>query len=272
MTQNLPYDERKVTDLEFFQALDADVPALARIRAWAEKGDMDRARGAIVEHFRKRRKPKWFLDLRDLEKKGDALPSWIRLEGDAVARANDALRYLIHLRDETVEQLDANLRWKTKVMRGLASRPSLFKRCYFMLDLAIAYARTRRPAYAERFAEMIDKFLRDWPLVVDEDFGPNVAILSRTDGHKAMPTAYRLYNWIAAIYSGIVFAPEMPVETAFRMLKSMWFTARQYRRYEESDYRPANHHLWERGSVPVLVGVMFPEFPELRGMIDQGRR
>ena len=51
----------------------------------------------------------------------------------------------------------------------------------------------------------------------------------------------------------------------------MWFTALQYRRYEKSRYRPANHHLWERGTAPFIFATMFPEFPEVAKMAPQGK-
>ena len=86
-----------------------------------------------------------------------------------------------------------------------------------------------------------------------------------------MPTAFRVLTWIDVLYSGVLFTPHIPVDTAFGLIKSMWFTALQYRRYETSPYVPANHHLWERGTAPFIFGVMLPEFPELAKLAEQGK-
>jgi hypothetical protein len=155
-------------------------------------------------------------------------------------------------------------------MRGLGSVPSILKRCNWMRDLAMAWAETGRKAYAKKLAELVDRWLDDWPLAVDAEFGPESALMSRCNGHKAMPTAFRVLSWLDVLYSGVLFAPGFPRATAYRLLKSMWFTAYQYRRYRKSRYRPANHHLWERGVAPFIFGTMLPEFPEVAKLVPQG--
>jgi hypothetical protein len=45
----------------------------------------------------------------------------------------------------------------------------MLKRCNFIVDLAIAHARTRRSRYAEKLAELIGRWAADWPMQVDED-------------------------------------------------------------------------------------------------------
>jgi len=184
---------------------------------------------------------------------------------------DEALQNRFRLTGRLVWDFGKDLRWRTQEMRGLGSPPSTFKRCHFLRDLAAAYARTGSSVYAAKFAELVGRWLADWPLVVDPDFGPGDAVLSRSDGHKAMPTAFRVINWLDCLYGGVVFAPEVPVDTAFGLIRSMWFTALQYRRYETSPYVPANHHLWERGTAPFIFGIMFPEFPEIARLVDQGR-
>jgi hypothetical protein len=156
-------------------------------------------------------------------------------------------------------------------MRGRGSPPSSFKRGNFFRFLAAAYRQTGDSRYALKFAEFVDRWAADWPLVVDEDFGPRGALFSRSDGHKAMPTAQRVLCWLDSIYSGVAFAPEVSTDTAFTLIRTTWFTALQYKRYEKSPYVPANHHLWERGTAPFLFGTAMPEFPELAKLVDQGR-
>ncbi len=271
--ERIPRDERKVTDAEFFAAMDLSRRGLSKVRRAVERGDEARARAELVEYFRVRRTPKWFFDWRD-GRRGSGGPPW----GDNITsskaphrRADDTLKHRFHLSGGGAWDFGKGLRWYTKEMRGLGSAPSTFKRCNWMRDLALAWVDTGRKAYATELARLIDRWLEDWPLAVDEKFGPEGALLQASDGHKAMPTAFRVITWLDLLYSGILFSPGFPVETAFRLLKSTWFTALQYRRYEKSRYRPANHHLWERGTAPFIFGTMLPEFPEVARMARQGR-
>jgi hypothetical protein len=140
-----------------------------------------------------------------------------------------------------------------------------------MRDLAMAWAGTGRQAYVDKLVEHIDRWLIDWPLVVDPGFGPETALLSRSEGQKAMPAAFRLITWLDVLYTGIIFSRGFPTATAFGLLKSMWFTALQFRHYEKSRYRSANHHLWERGTAPFVFGTMLPEFPEVARLLPQGK-
>ena len=274
----IPRDERAVTDEQFLRALDPGRRDLAPIRQALRAGDLDTARSALVDHFRRRRTPRWFFDRREAGGRrtpgirGPIHPPWAEGSGPAVlARADALLHNRFHLLGDLAWDFGPGLKWYNAEMRGLGSAPSQLKRCNWMRDLALAWRQTRRAEYAGKLAELIDRWLADWPLVVDEDFGPDDAILCRGDSHKAMPTAFRVISWLDVLYSGVLFAPQVPVDTAFRLLKSMWFTALQYRRYERSRYRPANHHLWERGTAPFVFGTMLPEFPEVAGLADQGR-
>jgi len=267
--KSLPADERRVTDRDFLDALDLSCRGLAPVRRACERGDWPRARGALVDYFRTRPRPRWFFDLRRGQR-GEVF-CFNPAQSPSMRDADNALSNRFHLVGDMVWDFGPRLAWRTREMRGLPSAPSVFKRCNFLRSLAYAHGRTRRGVYAAKFAELMERWRADWPLVVDADFGPTSAIFSRADGHKAMPTAWRVMAWIDCLYSGIAFAPEVPVDTAFGLLKSIWFTALQYRRYAASPYAPANHHLWERGAVPFIFGTMLPEFPQVARLAAQGQ-
>ena len=270
---DIPRDERLVSDLNFLMALDPKRRDLAGIRRAAEAGDMDTARRTLVDHFRTRQKPLWFFDLRD-GRRGKVFSPWPGTQMGDSRRADALLRNRFLLREDDPTRawdFGKSLRWRTAEMRQQASTAYQFKRGNFFRDLVMAYAETGRPAYAEKFAEFVDRWRKDWPLVVDADFHPDTATMSRSDGHDTMTTTFRWMAWMDAVYGGIAFAPEVPVETAFRLIKSLWFIAIQYRHYEKSAYAPANHHLFERGLAPFLFGVMLPEFPEVVRLVEQAR-
>lgn len=267
---SLPRDQRSVTDVDFLRTLDLEPGAFRLVREALEQSDEPAARAALLEHFRTRQHPRWFFDGRTGRRHLE--PPWNVSGGPGlIERADAALDGRLYLLGSMAWDFGPELHWRTPEMQGLGSAPSQFKRCNYMRDLALAWAQTRKPDYAVRLGEFIERWLDDWPLVVDADFGPEDAIMSRDDGHKAMPTAFRVLSWLDVVYTGVLFTPHIPADTAFRLIKAVWFTALQYRRYEQSRYHPANHHLWERGTAPFIFGTMFPECPELAALRDQGR-
>lgn len=269
----IPRDERAVSDADFLRALDPKRRDLAGIRRAAEAGDIDGARRGLVEHFRTRQRPAWFFDFRD-GRRGKVVAAWPGIEQGDRWRADPLLRNRFHLREDNpalVWDFGEKLRWHTAEMRQLGSTPYRLKRGNFFRDLAMAYGETGRAAYAVKFAAFAERWRKDWPLVVDDAFHPDTALLSRPDGQDTMTMAYRWMAWMDCLYGGIAFAPEVPTETTFGLIKSLWFIALQYRHYEKSVYTPANHHLFERGTAPFLCGIMLPEFPEVARLVEQAR-
>ncbi len=274
---DIPSDEREVSDLEFIRSFDLTRPGLRHIRQYIESGELSRAKRALVEYFKRRARPRWSFDLRD-GRRGKIFSFWYGhayfSEDDATLlhRVDSLLKNRFILLDGFVRQFGKDLKWRTKEMLWRRVPGNALRRGEFFRDLAVAYARTGRPAYAAKFGELVERWLEDWPLVVDPDFGPTSGIFCRAEGRNTMPEAFRVINWLDALYSGIVFAPQVPEDTAFRLIKSLSFTALQYRRYEKSPYRRANHHLWERGTTPFIFGLMLPEIPEIARLLEQGRK
>lgn len=276
---SIPRDEHLVSDRDFLLALDPRLESVHVARAAARAGDLAVARTALVNHFRTRSTPRWFFDLRDgrrgtIRSSEDRAPVGGMTKAQTarvIKRADEVCTHVVRLTGNLPYDLGPDLNWRTRELLGMTTLPSIFKRHAFLRELAAAYALTGRARYARKFNEMVSRWLKDWPLVVDEDMSLSGVVLSRADGHKTMPTAGRWLSWMDALYSGIVFAPAVPVETAFGLIKSLWFTALQYRRYAGTPHAPANHHLWSRGIMPVVFGALLPEFPQIRAMVGQGR-
>lgn len=277
--RRIPCDERLVSDREFLLALDPRLEAVRGIRAAACEGDLPRARAALLAHFRTRPAPRWFFDLRDgrrgplvsAEDPDTGADAPARSRSGVIARANGVCANVVRVTGDLPLDLGPGLAWRTQELRGLTALPSSFKRHGFIRQLAAAYALTGRARYARQFGFLVDRWRRDWPLVVDEDMNLAGVVFSRADGHKTMPTAARWLAWLDALYSGIVFDPAVSLDSAFGFVKSLWFTALQYRRFAGTPHAAANHHLWSRGVMPVVFGAMLPEFPDVRALVRQGR-
>ncbi len=274
---NIPRDERAVSDADFLSALDLRRRELVGVRRALALNDLEGSKTALVAHFRTRKRPNWFFDFRNGESGSSSLSSWDESSGqpiDPLRHVDALLENRFHLREDNpslVWDFGPRLKWHTAEMRQLASTPYRLKRGAFFRHLSIAYAKTGEAKYARKFAEFVDRWMEDWPLVVSDEFHLDTALLTSADGHDTMTAAYRWMSWMDCLHSGIVFAPEIRTETAFKLIKSLWFIAIQYRLYARSKYVPANHHLFERGTAPFLFGIMLPEFPEVAKLVDQAK-
>jgi len=60
-----PQPGPRMTDDEFFKCLDLSRPDLATVREAVRANDLDKAKGAFLEHMRSRPQPKWWFDWRE---------------------------------------------------------------------------------------------------------------------------------------------------------------------------------------------------------------
>ena len=272
--KRIPRRQDTFTDAQFLAAFDLARRGLGKVRSSVERDDPARARAELVEYFRTRACAKWTFDLRD-GRRGDASCLWpagIRMKrAQAIEESGNILANRVTIRPGLVLDFGPELAWVTPETRDLGVPGNGFRCCAFMMQLAVAHAATRKATYARKFAELADRWVTDWPFEVDEHFTPRGIVFSREYGYKTLPTGVRLISWFTALYSGILFAPQVPVETAFRLLKVMWFTGLQYLRFRRAPYNGGNHHIMRCGTVPALVALMFPETPVLEPLLQMAR-
>jgi len=71
----IPRDERRIREVDVFNALDRTRCDLTEVHRSFEAEDLPGAKRALVEHFRVRQYPRWFFDLRD-GSQGDMPSPW----------------------------------------------------------------------------------------------------------------------------------------------------------------------------------------------------
>lgn len=272
--QILPRCEADFTDAEFLAEFDLDRPELKAVRKAVDGGDIDTAREALVQHFKTRKRPYWLFDLRNGQK-GHVSHLWhTNLCCDKTEhkkRADLLLQNRFTIAPYMELDLGKKLNW-TKPEYRQSGIPGSFLKCsHFLRDLAVVHGETRNPVYAEKFSELVSKWIRDWPFECDDDFNGDGFIFSKRFAYQTMPTAHRLLNMITSLQSGIAYAPQVAPETAFALIKSLWFTATAYAPLEKIAYNHTNHHILATCHLPAVMAMYFPETPRLRAMFETAR-
>jgi hypothetical protein len=269
--------QEELSDIDFLRSFDLKTKGLEKLSSCLGKDDLDGAKREIVHYFKVRKKGKWFFDLRDGRKGviGRQCPFLWKPEFSNVLKEAEALlenRFI--LGSKIVLDFGRKLKWVTEESCDLGVPGNMFRRGDFFNTLAIAHARTRKAIYADKFAELIERWVVDWPFEIHDSFyKPFDPKLPHSQyGFKPLPTGCRLFNWMNCLYSGILFAPQVPVEAAYQLLKVMFFTGLQFRRWEKTPHGSGNVHIKNSGTTPALVALMFPECPLLRPLLKTTKK
>ena len=265
-----PYDERTITDADFFQALDLSWPGLQKVaQAWRSR-DLETARRETVHYFRRRRKPKWHVDLRDASPAEYQAHCFARADTETLlSKADDLLRNVFRLSNLSLD-LGPDLDWHIAGLQELNALGGFFKRMPYLQTLADAYMISGNAKYIEKYCEILGRYLEEWPLVWELRY-PSAYVVQEKPVQEAMSCGFRVLTWMHLLYTPVPYDARVPVALTFRMIRSLWFTAWQYRRFDEDGFRSNNHHLWERGLLPWQFALMLPEFPEFRSMFTRGQ-
>lgn len=238
--------------------------------------DMESARLKVVEHFRDRLKPRWVFDLRSETAPSEEMfhlwpPKVMGDTAQIIERAALAGENRLTMTEGMVLDFGPGLDWVTPETRSLIVPGNIFKCSHWLRDVAFAWAITRDPRHAETWGRLMERWLRDFPMMLDDDFTGEKMIFNQHYGEKSMPTGQRLYNWLSCLYTGIPFAPEVPTETAFQFIKALWYNGAVYQHFEASPFQQHNHHIMRTVNIPACMAIMFPETPRFRGLMAMAR-
>jgi hypothetical protein len=273
-------DWRRCGDEAFVAALR---PASGRLRRakdlWARSPEQ--AKALVVQHFLARRHPRWAFDRR--RRRGAELPSRNFFFGEVIRPEwyRRALRYEFYDYNVTgnFHKLTRSVDWDAARVRSYGSAGWLIMAFgYWGLFPAAGYAATRDPRYAKVFANCWRRWLADFPTqATDRGLAGGFAFDTRDRAclESFMSTGRRALVLIDVLYSGLPAA--LDIGTAFEVLKYLWFVAGLFARYFAGHspaqwFHPGNHNLFDRGTVPFCLGLMFPEFEHAAGLRTNGRR
>ena len=221
---------------------------------------------AVVEHFRARPRPYFFVDAAEARQRAEALAAaHPRLAERTLRAADQALDHVVDLLASGPyamgERIDWHVDWKTGIRWPLGfyedldysaldspcdvKMPWELSRCYHFVTLGRAYALTRDPRYAREYASQLDAWLKDNPWPYGVNWG------------RAMEVALRAVNWIwaAALFAD---APEVDDGLRLRLIKALVQHGRFIADNLEFSDNNGNHYL-SNGVGLAYLGILLPE-------------
>lgn len=285
--------ENEVPDEAVFASLDPQWPGLEKVIEAYNADDLERAKRELIQYFYTRRSPKWFFDYRGQVNTPIDLDKHRYIWGNAQGSSSQVLANIIRDVDQLTQHrfqggLLYNLgkNWDQyplydlnqtddKPLRVTANR---FVRMNFLNSLTIAYHHTQDQRYKDTFTAMVktivEGYLEKHPYIPDpvkskEDYSLQ---FSRTPFRNNMSVARSVLNMINIMYTELFYDDFIPVDHSFRLFRFIWYVMLHHRSFDSNHYRHHNHHLFERGIVPLFIGMMFPEFPILRPLYERGEQ
>ena len=230
-----------ISDAEFFDLLNLDMPALKDVKAAVARGDWTGAKAALVGHIKARTSPRWFFDWQGGPPVGKDYDTAL---ADRFAR-NELVS--VGVWHDFGEEID----W------GINPMPNQYKewtwqlsRHPFWITLGEAYWATGDEKYAKAFVFQLNSWITQ--NLVPEDSGNYGGSRWRT-----LETGIRMCrSWFSALYA-FLKSPSFDDESVVRMVKSCVEHVRHLIQWPQS----ANWLATETTGL-FYASVMFPEFKE----------
>lgn len=283
---SIPVNERSLADKEVFAAFDLSYPGLEKVEAAVHKEDYETAKKELVSYFHTRDHVSFLFDYRGTPLKsvdqsvdyrffqadsgpGESFEKFILHAGKSIM---DHIYVLPGGRAEPVDlgpHLETAPHFNYLADEGKRSRTpaNMFTRGQWLEYFFVLYQNTGDHRVAEKFAELLLYFFNDYALVI-EDTGVKANRFQYTEDRTVMSVGWLAVVYIELLYTEIAYAVDY--EVTFSIIKHMWFTGLQFERFRDDTFRPHNHHLWERGLMPFILGTMFPEIPDFAAMKERG--
>jgi len=283
----IPTEELLVTDEDVFAAFQLDTPELKPVQTALDHGNQELAKKLLIQHMETRRSPQFLYDYRSLPLTPidtDTCPYSFQSSLGLCGNLKDFCLHVAHrLMDDHIYILPGNRKrqvnlgknWEHMIHFNFNEDMGKFHRSYldmmvrgqFFESLCILYHETGDTKVLDFFEEFLQVYFRTYPLSVVHT-EPSANRFQYTEDRDVMSV-----GWLAVVYTSLFYTRvpyEISYSLSFEILKRIWFLGIQFRRFDQDSYRPYNHHMWERGLVPFILGTVFPEIPAFTAMKDRG--
>lgn len=280
-------DERLVTDFDFFESLDLDIPGLEAVKNALHNREYDRAKKEVITYFHKRSDVQYLFDYRGIPLQKfpkDIIPYNFQA---SLGLSENIKDFCLYAADELMEnryikpgdrkvvydfgpklENPPHFNFITDIVHTSRSAFSIFSRGQFFEYLMFKYHETGDSTVLKKYSELLEFFFENYPLQV-QDTSSNAGHLQFDEDRDSMNV-----GWLLIVYTGLLYTEmtyQIDYKEAFEILKHIWFLGIQFRRFDTDTYRPYNHHFFERGIVPFFLATMFPEIPDFTGMYEKGK-
>ncbi len=283
----IPDNERELKDIDVLSAFDYTMEGLGNAGKAFSECRYEDAKREIVKYFETRSNARYFFDYRSLPLKSidtEENPYYFQ---SALGLTGSLKQFCMYVADKMLDniyvlpgkgrgEVDLGRNLENMIMFSFLSdmgkrhrgTHDQFVRGQFFESLAIAYHETGERRYLDKFCQMMRRFHETYPLEV-ADGSPTSNRFQYTDDRDVMSLGWLTIVYISLFYTRAPY--EIDTDTAFEIIKRIWFQGIQFRRFDRDTYRPYNHHLFERGLMPFFLGTLLPEFPDFRPMKDRGK-
>ncbi|MGQ9662403.1 MAG: heparinase II/III domain-containing protein [Kiritimatiellia bacterium] len=209
-----------------------------------------------------------------------AQPQFLFWGNRRFAKAQQSLRYAFYDHNLTgsYHRLTRAVEWDRTKVRELGSAGWLTMSFgYWALFPAAGFAIARDPRYAAVFARCWQRWFEEFPTVATDRGLAGWGDFNTQDPSGIdiwMNVGRRALVFIDVLYSGLLAA--VSTDLAFEVLKYLFFVCDLFRRLHLARpgplaFRRGNHNLFDLGTVPFCLGVMFPEFEGSHLLVSGGR-
>lgn len=275
---SIPTDEKNITDEQVWNAFDLNYSGMEAVKEALLCQDHKKAKSELVAYFHKRKHVSFHFDYRGVPVIPIGEEEIPYIFQAAVGDGKDLKRFCLHAGQQMMHEIYTLPQNKgTSIFLGkhLETAPhfncftdsgkksrtpsNMFTRGQWMEYLFFLYQETGDQAAADQFRRLLYQFWEQYPLVI-EDTQKDAHHFQYTEDRTVMSVGFLALTYLELLYTEMTYAAGE--DTVFDIIKHVWFLVIQFRRFDEDEYHPFNHHLWERGLVPFIFGVMFPEIPE----------